>query len=212
MTKKKTAVEIETVSTAPAASPATPSLAANAVQPTASITGVANGNNTGTKIDLQTSYQSLVSGLLTSYQPTDVFPIKSGTLTRDDVIGQLQAYVKAAENTKASNKTWRAHVQAERAVQLQISPTRQGVRSILEARYGKGGVELLTFGFAPRKPTKKTVATKMAAVEKSTATREARGTRGSRQKKAIKGAVKGEAPAAETTTTASPAPAATTKG
>jgi hypothetical protein len=210
-TKKRASKSTSTRTTTPATPavtpPAPPSPTSPAlIQSSSPITGVANGSNKGTKIDLQTSYQAFVAGMLAYYQPGDTFPLKSGTLTRDEVVTEVQQFITAAENTKTSNKAWRADVQTERAVLSQVAPIRKGVRGIVEAKFGEDGIELLNFGFEPRKPPVKTAASKAGAAVKAKATREARGTKGSVQKKDIHGTV----PAAPTTTEASAAPAAMT--
>jgi hypothetical protein len=150
------------------------------------ITGTANGSNHGTKVNLQTSYQALITGLLAFYQPTDEFTLKSGTYSRDGVIEQLQRFITAAEATKASHTVWRGTVQTERDVEAQVRPIRVGVRGIVGARYGADGTQMMQFGFQPAKRTKKSAQTKAQAVVKGKATRTARATKGKNQKKAIK--------------------------
>jgi hypothetical protein len=168
-----------------------------ATQPSASpaaqtpITGTANGSNHSTKIDLQTAYQALITGLTTFYQSTDTFALKSGTLTRDAVIEQLQKFIDAAEATKASRTAWLSTVQAERAVEAQVHPIRVAIRGIVAARYGSDGTQLVQFGFTPSKHAKKSAVTKAQAAVKSKATRTARATKGSKQKKTVKGNVTG---------------------
>jgi hypothetical protein len=162
--------------TTSATTPAAASLPATAPAATP-ITGVANANNKGKKTDLQSAYAALVLGLQQHYQPGDTFPLSTGTLTRDDLVAELQRFIAAAETTKTSNKAWRGDVQTERATLKEVEPIRQGVRSIIEARFGKGGIQLLDFGFTPRKAGKKTAASKAGAVVKQHATRQARGRR-----------------------------------
>jgi hypothetical protein len=210
----KTAAK-KAAATATPATPSTPVPAPPApdspvlLQPSAPITGVANGSNKGTKIDLQTSYQAFITGLQTYYQPTDTFALKTGTLTRDEVIAEAQKFIAAAENTKASNRVWRADAQTERAVELEVAPIRRGVRNVVEGRFDENGIELLSFGFEPRKPPVKTVASKMEGIAKAKATRTARGTKGSEQKKDIHGTVPAT-PAAPDAPPSSPAPVAST--
>jgi len=100
-----------------------------------------------------------------------------------------------------------ADVQTERTVELQVAPVRRGVRSIVTGKFGADGVEMLQFGIEPRKPPKKSAATKALAVEKMIATRKARGTKGSVQKKDIHGTVPAAAPAAAAAPADAPAPA-----
>jgi len=201
MAAKKTPTTKTTKTTkTQAAAPATPAPPAPdspvLLQPSAPITGVANDSNTGTKVELQTSYQAFITGLMAYYQPTDEFDLPGGAMTRDEVIAAFQQFITAAENTKASNKVWRADVQTERAVELEVAPIKRGVRNIVIGKFSVSGVELLQFGVEPRKPTKKTAESKALAAVKARATRAARGTKGSNQKKDIHGTV----PAAPTAT------------
>jgi hypothetical protein len=181
----------------PAATPAvTPTPAATPPPPTAdpatpAITSVANGSNKGTKVDLQTGYLSLIAGLLAYFQPGDPFALAAGIMTRDQLIALFQQFVAAAEGTKSSNAVWRSDVQAERAMELMVAPVRAGLKSILQGRFGKSGTQLLKFGITPLKASLKTTAVKTAAVAKAQATRAARGTKGSVQKKEIVGNVTG---------------------
>jgi hypothetical protein len=178
------------------------------------VTSVANGKNTGTKVELQTSYLALIAGLLANYQPGDVFALTSGDMTRDQLIAEFQGFVSAAQDTKQSNTAWRNDVQNERAAELTVSPLREGVKSILVAKLGKSSTLLLGYGFTPAKVVVKSPAVKTAAAVKGKATREARGTKGSVQKKAIKGNVTGviitpvtAGPTASQPAAAAPAPA-----
>jgi len=181
----------------PAASPtpaATPTPATPQATPppqTPPVTGVANGGNQGTKVELQTSYLALIAGLLAYYQPDDEFLLASGVMTRDQLIASFQKYVASAEATKSSNQAWRADVQTERAAELSVRPLRANVKSLLEGRFGKSGTQLTTFGYTPAKIGVKTTTSKTAAVAKSKATRTARGTKGSVQKQSVSGNVTG---------------------
>jgi hypothetical protein len=176
--------------------------------PPTPVTGVANGDNTGTKVELQTSYLALIAGLLADYQPDDEFLLKAGTMTRDQLIALFQQFVSSAENTKASYLVWRADVQAERVVEQTVAPLRAGVKSVLEGRFGKSGTQLTKYGFAPAKVGVKTPLVKTTAAVKSKATRTARGTKGSVQKKLITGNVTGVVITPVTTGTAAPQVAA----
>jgi hypothetical protein len=194
MAAKKTTHTTKTTKTAKttqAAAPATPAPAPPApnspvlLQGSSTITAVANDSNAGSKVELQTSYQAFIVGLMAYYQPTDTFDLPTGLLTRDEVIAEFQRFITAAENTKASNQAWRANVQVERAVELEVAPIKRGVRNIVTGKFSANGAELLQFGVEPRKPTKKTAESKALAAVKAKATRDARGTKGSQQKKDI---------------------------
>jgi hypothetical protein len=172
------------------------------------VTGTANGGNHGTKVDLQTQYQSVIAGLLTFYAATDTFLMKSGTYTRDQLIARIQSFVAALETTKGSYQQWRSDVQAERELEQAVAPLRAGVRGIVQTRFGKDGTQLLQFGFAPAKVATRTPATKVLAAAKGKATRALRGTKGSKQKSTVKATVMSvtvTGPAAETSSPTAPA-------
>jgi hypothetical protein len=164
----------------PTAAPATPTM-----------TGVANGGGRATKVELQSSYLALIAGLQANFQPGDSFAVRSGILTRDQVVAELQGFVTCAENTKSSNQAWKADVQAERAEELKVAPLRADVKGILVARLGASSSQLVGYGFSPRKVTVVTPAAKAAAAAKAKATRAARGTKGSVQKLDVTGNVIG---------------------
>ncbi len=63
------------------------------------ITGSA-GTNHATKVDVQSQYQAVVAGLLAYYQPGDLFQLKAGTFTRDELITEIQQFVAGCEKTK----------------------------------------------------------------------------------------------------------------
>jgi len=176
MSTKKTSTP-STTSTSNATPAITPAPATPAVinsPPPPLVTGTANASNHGTKVDLQAMYQAVIAGLLAYYQPGDQFLMKAGTFTRDELVDQFQGFVAAAEKTKADNQVWRQDVQSERELQLTVQPLRAGVRGIVQARFGKGGAQLLQFGFPPAKPAVRTAASKLLAAQKAAATREAR--------------------------------------
>ncbi len=165
--------------------------APNAAASTTPVTSVANGSNSGTKSALQTSYVGLIAGLQANYQPDDVFVLVTGNKTTSELVAGFQQFVQAAESTKASYQAYRADVQAERQIEAQVDPDRAAVRSVLEARYGKSGTQLLQYGFAPQKIPQRTALSKAAAAVKVAATRDARGTKGSKEKLKVKGNVTG---------------------
>jgi hypothetical protein len=179
--------------------PNTPTTSAPAIQPasataTASppITSASKTSGKVPKLQIQASFQALVSGLLSTYQPSDTFSINGETLTRDEVTSRLNAYIATAEATKASRQQWLSAVEAEHAGLVAVTPLRQSLHAIVQARLGgKDATGLTAFGFSPAKSTKRTVTSKATAVAKTAATREARHTMGKVQKQGITGDVVG---------------------
>jgi len=202
-----TPVATTTTGTAPAPSTAQ---AQPSGSPGTVITNVANRNNKGTKVDLQTAFSALSSGLLAVYEPTDVFALSTGNETCEQLVGQFQQFIQAAETTKSAFVAYRAAVQAERALALQVLPLRSGVHHILIARFGRGGSDMLKFGYTPYVAKAATPAAKAAAVVKRKATREARGTKGTVQREAIQGNVVGVEMTPVTMTLSTSAPSTTT--
>jgi hypothetical protein len=178
----------QTPTTAPTPQPAASGTATGQT----GITSVARSSGKVPKLQIQASYQALVSGLQSTYQPSDTFSINGGTLTRDEVVAQLNAFIAEVEATKTTRQQWLNAVQAERAALLAITPLRQSLHAIVQARLGgKDATGLVAFGFNPAKITKKTVTSKATAAAKTAATRKARNTLGKVQKQALKGDVVG---------------------
>jgi hypothetical protein len=87
--------------------------------------------------------------------------------------------------------------------------TDEGLDAWVTVQFGARSTQAQEFGFHPHKVTVTSAATKALAAEKSKATREARGTKGKRQKAHIKGTVVVPTePAAPATTTPAATPAA----
>lgn len=120
----------------------------------------------------------------------------------------LQADLDAAAVAQTARATWQVAVEAERGTHAKAHGVLLGLKSLLVMQYGTKAADVLAdFGFAPPKQTKKDPATQVAAAAKSLATRKARNTLGTQQKKAIKGTV-ASAPAT-TPAPVTPAPVAT---
>ncbi len=90
--------------------PATPQ-APPPTPPAAVPTGTAADNENVPKLDLEASCLALIAGLRANYQPTDVFQMSIGKLTRDDIIRFVQAFVADCEDTKAKKLAWSMAVQ-----------------------------------------------------------------------------------------------------
>jgi hypothetical protein len=199
---------LPTTSNVVATSAAGPASASANASP--NITSVAKSSGKPTKVLMQTSYQALASGLQSTFQPTDTFNVPGGTLTRDQVIAQLNTFIVAAEATKTARQQWLAAVEGEHDTLQEVAPLRESIRSILQGRFGKEATALTAFGFSPAKQGKKTAKTKAAAAVKTAATRQARHTMGSVQKKDVKGDVVAIAVTPLVTSTPQPAPGAST--
>jgi hypothetical protein len=194
MTTKSTSTTHHASSTTAHAEPAPKSNSSTSTETSqhaaaAALITMSGSKSHNTKVDLQAQYQSLIAGLQKYYLPTDTFHLAQGTLTRDAIIAEVQKFVYACQQTQEANQEWRGMVQAERTAELGIRTLRKGVRGIVLARFGVAAPAILKFGFTLPKVTPKTAETKAIAAQKGKATREARGTTGSTEKKKIKGNV-----------------------
>ena len=132
----------------------------------------------------------------------------------------FQAQTTAFQTSEASHTQWQSDVLAAKAASKTADAAYISLRSYLVGQYGKTAVAVLAdFGMSTPKTTAPTAVTKAAAVVKRTATRKARNTMGSVQKKGVKGDVTGivvtpvtSPPASGVTSPSSPAAPAPASG
>jgi hypothetical protein len=130
----------------------------------------------------------------------------------------FQADIDATNATEAGHTQWRQRVADQKAVRAKTRATRKALKAYLLGVFGPTAVAVLEdFGFsAPKTPGKKTVAAKSAGIVKAAATRVARHTMGTKQRKTVHGAAPAPAPSptpagtTPTATTPAPTPPATT--
>jgi hypothetical protein len=114
----------------------------------------------------------------------------------DDVISTIAAFLTQAAATDAANADWKKLLAAMTSTQkTSITPLMAGLARVLQASYGPQNPILAEFGLTPRRTPTRTLKGKTAGVAKSKATRVARNTMGSKQKKAIHGTVPETTPA-----------------
>jgi hypothetical protein len=118
--------------------------------------------------------------------------LASGTFTPAQVMAQLQALVTLRTNANDAKAAAKAKLATEEA---QVPPLRSFMATyvaFLKAAFGNSPDVLADFGLQPKKAaTPPTAEQKAAATVKRAATREARGTKGPKAKKSVKGAVTG---------------------
>ena len=112
-------------------------------------------------------------------------------------------WITADEQVETANRAWRTAVANRDALRLQSSPVFNALKGYVQTTYGKRSQTVAEFGFKPAAETVKSAEVKAAAVVKLRATRSARHTMGSQQRKSVKGA-------APSTPTLVPAPRAAT--
>ena len=113
-----------------------------------------------------------------------------GSVTVDEAVGELQAIVDHRQAVTAAQATARDTVQAEREALPDLVAHMSAMEALVRFAYSNDSTALAECGLAQRKqPTPMTAEQMVVAVAKRKATREARGTRGPKAKRAIKGNV-----------------------
>jgi hypothetical protein len=116
----------------------------------------------------------LLSG--TAYTPAQLSALFQSQLTLATNIAALRAQLTDA-------------VQTDRVLTKQLNALAKSLKGYVENTFGNTSTALGDFGYSPTKaPGPKDPVTKVVAAAKARATREARGTMGSREKEQIKGA------------------------
>ena len=157
-----------------------------------------NSPNNVTAIALSQKNQAGVTKYFTAL-PTLML---AGVVTTPTAINAVfQADIVASTALDAAEADVAQKRAAQKAARAAAIAERSDLKTYILGNYGEQAVQMLAdFGFEPPKPRgAKTVASKAQAVAQSKATREARGTKGAKQKAVIKGVV--ATPAAEPTAT-----------
>jgi hypothetical protein len=110
------------------------------------------------------------------------------TYTGAELVKALQSRIDAVNTTLATQATWRAAVKAESTQLLQSLSLVNALRKAIYTMFSDIAM-LADFGLTPHKTPELTPAERIAATAKAKATRAARHTMGSQQKKAVKGTV-----------------------
>jgi hypothetical protein len=136
---------------------------------------------------------SLVAGTAKHYPNAKqqlTFAGKAQTVAQ--VTAKLQSIVDLRNDTEAAQATAKAKVSAENEQLPALLAFLMAYVAFIRATFGNAPDTLADFGVPPKKaPTPLTATQQAAAVAKRASTREARGTRGSQQKKLVKGNVTG---------------------
>jgi hypothetical protein len=162
--------------------------------------------------------KQMIAGADKHLAKTTQVAFMGSSFTPDQITSNLQTLV----NLRSDVNTARAATVAKLAVESAQAPALRtfmsAFASYLKVAYGTSPDVLADFGIAPKARTPLTVEAKAAAAAKRAATRAARHTMGTKQKKGIKGDVTGiiltpvKASSPTVTAPSSPAPTATSTG
>jgi hypothetical protein len=158
------------------------------------------------KLNRSARDQRIIDALGEYFTSTATITLGKKVYKVKDLQQQFQAEVDAAKVTQSAKTAYQQAAKAEAKVSTQITPLYKLLRGAIVSQFGPTSDEVAGFGFTPKEP-QTDVATKVLAIEKREATRLARGTKGSKQRQAIKGNVPATVSAA--TSPAAPKPATT---
>ncbi|MGH7434601.1 MAG: hypothetical protein ACRENE_02925 [Polyangiaceae bacterium] len=135
--------------------------------------------------------QQLIAGTARHLGHVTSVMLLGTSYTPAELMAELRRTGTLHADLDAANAKTAATLEARDAGMATIRPLMQAIVAYAKVTYGNQPDILGDFGVHPKAPRTLTVEEKTAAATKRLATREARGTKGSVQKKAIKGDVAG---------------------
>jgi hypothetical protein len=110
--------------------------------------------------------------------------------TAEQIIAVFQHEIDNLRASSAARTAWLQSVKHQLAgFEATTRPMIEAVHHTAAAEFGLTSDEYREFGFQPPRPPQRTPESKVIAADKLRATRKARGTKGKRQRKALKGSV-----------------------
>ncbi len=156
------------------------------------------------------AYEKLVEGFTKHAAEIPQFLIAGTTMKLADITAKIQARITIAEAVATTHAPWAAAVKADKEATPQYREFFTALRQALLSAYA-GKIDVLAdFGLSPRKVPVIAPDKRVAATLKARQTRAARGTKGKKQKAAIKPSVTVTPATAAVDKPAVPAPASPT--
>ncbi len=135
--------------------------------------------------------QAMILGLQKRF-PNGQFTLENQAFTTGTLVPLFQKLIDAIHQVNAAQASGKVAVATMESTHAEVDQVFLALKRALLNMFGPDAETLADFGLEPRKaPAPKTSEEKAAAAAKMRATREARGTKGKKQKLAIKGDVKG---------------------
>jgi hypothetical protein len=162
--------------------------------------------------------KQMIAGVDKHLAKTTPVAFMGGSFTPDQIMSNLQMLVNLRSDVNSARAATVAKLAVESAQAPALRTFMSAFASFVKVAYGTSPDVLADFGIAPKARTPLTVEAKAAAAAKRAATRAARHTMGSKQKKGIKGDVTGiiltpvKASSPTVAAPSSPAPTATSTG
>ena len=138
--------------------------------------------------DHETADQKMLVGTQQVLSKLTTMTVGSQSLATADLVKVFQDRIASSQAVQTANAARTAAVKADRDKRTQTAPLVKAFKRVVQGMYSESPDILAVFGLQPVKVGAPTVATKAAAAEKSVATRKARHTMGTVQKKDIHGA------------------------
>jgi hypothetical protein len=138
-----------------------------------------------TKGDVQASAQKIQQGVKKHLAKMKSITFGGQSYKPSDITTALQSVIDTATDADTKKAAYHAAVETQNKAAATAQPLMLGVSSYVYLTYGNSNEVLADFGLSPRKKRAPTVKTKAGAIVKAAATREARGTKGKRQKEEI---------------------------
>jgi len=148
-------------------------------------------NNSTGKSSMATRVGKLIAGARKRFpNGSTAITVSGASTTVDDAVNELQAFIDHRAAVVAAQATAKVKVLAERAAFPSLIAFIRAFTGTVRFMFGTEPDALADFGLAPRKaPAPQTAEKKAVAAAKRKATREARGTKSPKAKKAIHGNV-----------------------
>ena len=161
-----------------------------------------------TKASLQQRVRSLIAGTQ-KHTPTGPLTFGGATYDATSLVQTLQSLGNAIAASDAAKAKWNDALKVMQDEQAKVAPVIRDYQSYIVSLLGNAPSTLAEYGLAPRKVrTPLTVEQKAAAAAKGAATRAARHTMGTVQKKRVKGNVTGVVVTPIPAPSSTPSPAA----
>ncbi len=171
--------------------------------------------------EVQARDAQVIAGIQKDLSTASSLALAGSTYTPASLTQLVQSRIDAVASVTAARAAWLATVAKYRALDPQVTQVVRSLRNYVIDVHGASSPVLADFGFTPPKKTALTAGEIVARTAKSNATRKARHTMGSQQKKTVTGNVTGVVvtpvtepspspdPASPTPAPASPAPVST---
>jgi hypothetical protein len=152
-----------------------------------------------TKATLQQRIRGLIAGTQ-KHTPNGSLTLGGATYTAATLVQLLKSLADALDAADAAKAIWEDALKNATDTKAKVEPVVRNYKSWVAVTYKGTPSTLADYGLAPPKaPTPLTAEQKVAAALKRTATRAARHTMSTKQKKKVKGTVPTAAPATSTT-------------